>query len=86
MARRKALSSTRSEGRAKKKARTIKITDLEVIGDKQVRLNESWPIPSKLQSAEFQQEMKLCGINYKMNDKREVCGIMLNFHNGMRSK
>ena len=30
--------------------------------------------------------MKLCGISYKMNDNRELCGIMFNFSNGMKSK
>ena len=31
-------------------------------------------------------EMKLCGMSYKMNDNRELCGLVFHFYNGQRSK
>lgn len=30
--------------------------------------------------------MKLCGVGFKINNKKAICAIQLHFHNGMKSK
>ena len=45
-----------------------------------------WPRPGLLEKREFNQEMKLSGIEYQMNNNREMCGLRFHFHNGMSSR
>ena len=77
--RRKALTP-RSDGAIKRLQSST--SDLEVIGDKSIKLTEMWPRPSLLKNKEFKMEMKLCGMSYKMNDNRELCGLVFHFYNG----
>ena len=61
-------------------------SDLNPIsGNPDLSFDMMWPINSKLNNPEFKEEMRLVGVNYKMNARKRICGLRLNFNNGISS-
>ena len=83
---RKNAASVITGMKTKNKLWTYITTDLEPIaGSQDLKFNMMWPINSKLENEEFKQEMRLKSINYKFNDRKRICGLRLNFNNGVSS-